>query len=160
MKLALFDIDGTLANDQHRVPYALAEDFATYFDPAVMAQDTVWPQGRAAMAVADEMGWATGYLTGRRDSLRESTSEWLKINGFPIGGTILKMRNEDERMRLAEYKVQYLQKVLASGLFTDVMLFDDDDEVARLVSETLGEYRMFHCTWHKKEKKMMKLAKA
>lgn len=156
MKLALFDIDGVLANDSHRVKFALERRYTEYFDPARMSKDKLWKQGQQAVAQAVADGWTIAYLTGRRQDRRQLTEDWLDAHGLPWGRLV--MRTFSQIMPLANFKEEYIQKVVSSGVFTDVVLFDDDPEVIRFVQKQVGQAHAIHCTWHKKKKAMVKLA--
>lgn len=158
MKLALLDIDGVLANDTHRVHFALEREWAKYFDPERVAQDAVWQQGLDIARQLKDEGFVVGFLTGRREDLREVTEDWLLDNNFPFGRVT--MRRADQKMPLANFKVEYMKKILASGHFDSVVLYEDDPEVIRLVHEVLGEQSGIHCTWHIKQKALVKAATA
>ena len=156
MKLALFDIDGVLANDQHRVQHALDRKWPAYFDPKAMAADPVWEQGRSAVEDARAKGYTIGYMTGRRDDRRTLTEDWLAENRFPFGRVI--MREFGEHEPLANLKTKKIQKLVSQNQFSHVVLFDDDPEVIRLVHEQVGVDNAVHCTWHVKEKALVKMA--
>ena len=157
MNLALFDIDGVLANDSHRVKYALDRQWFKYFDKKLMAADKLWPQGRALVDRYAAEGWVIAYLTGRREDRRQVTEDWLDDNGLPCGRLV--MRSFSDSMPLANFKERYIRNVVARENYTDVVLFDDDPEVIRFVQEQVGPAHAIHCTWHVKEKPLVKLAK-
>ena len=156
-KIAFWDIDGVIANDSNRVHFALERKWADYFRPDRMAADTVWEIGRTSLLVAQEMGYTIAYLTGRREDRRTVTQQWLDDNGFPFGKLV--MRRFDQHVPLANLKTNYLASLIGRG-YEDVVLFDDDPEVIRLVQETLGVDRARHCTWHVKQKALVKAATA
>lgn len=156
MKLALIDIDGVLADDRARLPHALAKEYALYFDPEAMAADLAHSEGQMLVSRALDTGYVVAYLTGRREDRRTVTEYWLDAHGFPAGR--LTMRSFTEKMPLANFKTEYIQKILAFGTYTDVVLFDDDPEVIRFVKEQVGPDFAHHCTWQVKEKELVKLA--
>lgn len=169
-KIALIDIDGVLANDTHRVQYALDRNYYQYFNEDRMYNDTLFPQGKRMVEWLMANGWSIEYMTGRREDRREITAEWLYEQGLPIG--ILHMRTRAETMRLAEFKRERIEKMyeeLSTELwdsaedeteFPEIVLWDDDPEVVRVVREALGEGAAKHCTWHIKPKKMVRTAVA
>lgn len=160
-KLALFDIDGVLADDRHRVHYALDRNWTKYFDKHLMFNDGVWPEGVTLVRGMVEDGWTPGYLTGRREDLRWTTTAWLAVNDFPVGDDVLLLMRDFKRgVPLANLKVGILQDLIDSGEWEEVLLFDDDPEVIRLVTEVLGPEYSRHCTWHIKETALVKKATA
>lgn len=157
-RLALVDIDGVLANDSHRVQYALERKWGDYFAPERMKADTVWPQGQALIKRLLAEGWQVEYLTGRRDDRHTLTFDWLIDNGYPWAG--LHTRPFSVTKPLANLKSEFVGKALDSGRFRNVVLFDDDPEVIRLVQHDHGAEHGVHCTWHVKQKALVKTAVA
>lgn len=162
-RLALFDIDGVLADDRHRVHYALKQDWMSYFKLANVAADDVWEQGKSAV-YKELLDFTTdvGYLTGRREDLRPTTQRWLNENGFPAGPAphMLIMRQFSQRERLAELKAATIAGILKDTDYDQVVLYDDDPEVIRVVQEQFGTDAGIHCTWHIKEEALIKKATA
>lgn len=152
-RLALFDLDGVLADDRHRQAHALARDWGLYF--ALMSDDGVWRQGKEIYEGATLTGWHVGYLTGRREQYRDKTLAWLRAHGFDDTRPLL-MRPDDSRTVLAEYKAGVLA---AMKEYDELMLYDDDPEVIRVVGK-LPHVRVKHCAWHVKPAKMVKSANA
>lgn len=157
-RIAFFDIDGVLANDTHRVAHALAKRWDSYFRLSALAADLVWPQGRAALEHAQEEGWEIAYLTGRREDLRPTTVAWLLQNNFPQG--ILLMRPVEVKKPLANLKTDILTAIRVTAPETQLVLYDDDPEVVRLVRASLGEHAAVHCTWHIKQQALVRTANA
>lgn len=158
MKLALFDIDGVVADDSHRVPLALAGDLEGYFDAAAMSADPPHVIGIFLVQYLVAKGWTIAYLTSRRETLRIITEDWLDREKLPMGR--LMMRSAEQTMPAANFKSNYLRRLLASGNYTDVVLYDDDPEVIRYAQESFGSEHAVHCTWQIKEKSMVKKATA
>ena len=158
MKLALWDLDGTLADDSHRVDHAIARRWTQYFDPYKVANDSVIEEGRDMLLDLYEDGWGISYLTGRRNTLFDTSSNWLDYHGFPNPEQI-KMRTFAEDMPLADFKVMVIGDLLSTRNYDEVVLFDDDPEVIRLVRETYGSKVAVHCTWRIKPKSLVKSAR-
>lgn len=156
MQLALIDIDGVLANDEHRVQHALNREWAIYFAPARMKQDSPLQGGRELIQRLIREGWEIQYLTGRREDRRAVTTLWLIEHGFPIAP--IHMRGRQEKMPLANFKKMRIQEMLETGLYDEIVLHDDDPEVIRLVKETFGDDYGVHCTWYIKKEAMVKKA--
>lgn len=153
-KLALFDLDRTLADDTHRIQYALDKEWADYFDIDRMRADPVSTEGRSAVRRAQLMGFEIGYMTGRRIDRYEVSSEWLFMGGFPNPERII-MRSFEDKLLLAEFKLRRLTEIIESGRYDAVVLFDDDREVVRLVHEAHGIAAAVHCTWLPKPEAMV-----
>lgn len=171
VNIAYFDIDGVLANDGHRVHFALDRDWANYFDPKRMAADLVWEEGRELAQQYAADGWDVRYLTGRRIDRYLVTHDWLINQGFPWQGEIasvsddaamprLRMRSFSEIKRLAEHKTEILRRVIATEHPERLVLFEDDPEVVKLVQETFGPDFARLTPWYVKEKAMVRKATA
>jgi hypothetical protein len=154
-RVALYDIDGVIADERHRQPYALRREWADYF--VRMPYDTVWRQGRELYEAATITGWTVGYLTGRREDTRGWTVNWLQDNGFDHRAPLL-MRPQEERAPLAELKTAVLRGML--DLADEVILYDDDPEVIACAQQIGGRARAVYCGWHVKPQRMVKRALA
>jgi FMN phosphatase YigB (HAD superfamily) len=170
-KIALFDLDGVLADDRHRVHFALKRDWNSYFAADLMAADGVWPEGVKQLQDMEADGWESRYLTGRREDTRAATLRWMAAHPelpYPTaaGAHELRMRKWSEagfgvnKLPLADYKLAVIQNLIATEKPERVVLFDDDPEVIRLVQETLGTVFAQHCTWYIKEKALVTEATA
>lgn len=161
MKIALIDIDGVLANDTHRVKFALERRYSEYFHPDRMFNDSPFPQGARLVSWLLSNGWEIQYLTGRREDRRDVTREWLSTHRFPNG--LLHMRTRMETMRLADFKLERMLEMVDSfgdSPVPNIVLWDDDPEVVKVVRNGLGEEYARHCTWHIKPEKMIRKATA
>lgn len=159
-RLALFDIDGVLADERHRTHHALARDWGAYFNPGLVKRDGVWAQGRLLYEDTHLAGFHVGYLTGRREDLRGVTTRWLGKEGFDPGLPLI-MRSPRHRSSdgytLAVLKAGIVAEAL--HLYDEVWLFDDDPAVIEAVSQVQGATAV-HCTWHVKPARQVRLAVA
>lgn len=121
MSLAVFDIDGVVADVRHRLHHLerRPKDWGSFFEEA--ADDTVLEPGaelvRAAVAAGHDVAW----LTGRPSWLRSTTHDWLQRAGLPVE-TLLMRRHSDYRpARLV--KVDELHRLAPR----DIIAFVDDD---------------------------------
>lgn len=149
-QLALFDLDGVLANDVHRQHHALARQWNEYF--ALMGKDKVWPQGRELYDNATLLEWDVMYLTGRREDTRAMTRKWLKKKGFDHKLPLI-MRPREERMPLAVLKAGIVAGLTSH--YPTVLLYDDDPAVI----DAVGDHGR-HCTWHIKPERMVRRARS
>ena len=123
--IAVFDIDGVLADVRHRLHHVerKPKDWDSFF--ASMDDDTPLEDGVAlAQRNADE-GHRIAYLTGRNESYRELTLAWLRRHGLPDGRLV--MRRNDDRRPARVFKPQALSRLAREGEI--VVVVDDDRAV-------------------------------
>ncbi len=119
--LAVFDIDGVVADVRHRVHHLDRRSWHRFF--AAADGDALLEEGaRLALDLAreHEIVW----LTGRPEWLRDITSEWLIRQGLP--GTELHLRPDRDYRPAPVYKLSVLRRLRERGVAAVV---DDDDEV-------------------------------
>ncbi|MGY0020288.1 phosphatase domain-containing protein [Streptomyces sp. YJ-C3] len=122
--LAVFDLDGTLADTAHRQRFleGRPRDWDAFF--AAAPDDPPLAEGIAlARKSAEEC--RVVYLTGRPERCRADTEEWLAAQGLPEGP--LHMRRDTDRRPARRTKLDVLRR-LARGR-TVRMLVDDDELV-------------------------------
>jgi len=151
-RVAYLDLDGVICNDTHRVHHAKARDWGAYF--SLMTEDTPWRQGRELYESCILAGWDIAYLTGRREDTRAWTLSWLKQHDFDDTLPLV-MRPQELRMPLANLKAAVVTETLR--FVPEVLLCDDDPEVIAAVSKVEGA-QVKHCTWHIKDKALVKKA--
>lgn len=157
-KLVLFDIDGVLADDSHRVHFALDKQWGDYFDRIHL--DTPLSEGvDIAQMYSHRPDVEVQYLTGRRIDLYEKTRNWLAIHELPNPERIT-MRGFAHRDILSKYKVGVIRNALEGGYFQSVLLYEDDPAVVELVNSTFGEGTAILTTWYVKNSEMIKSAKS
>jgi phosphoglycolate phosphatase-like HAD superfamily hydrolase len=120
VSIAVFDIDGVVADVRHRVHLVEPprRNWMRFFELA--KDDPPSPEGVswALRAAADhELVW----LTGRPEWLRPVTTRWLERHGLPAGELV--MRPERDYRPARHYKVEAL-RTLADR---DIVVFVDDD---------------------------------
>ena len=129
-RVAVFDIDGVLADVRHRLHFldSRPRDWDAFF--AAVAADGVLPEGVAAVrdALADGLGIA--YLTGRPERCRADTVRWLEAHGLPEAELV--MRPDTDRRPARLFKVAALRRLSARAAVA--FLMDDDPEVVDAVS--------------------------
>ncbi|MCU1588121.1 MAG: hypothetical protein JWN31_1614 [Frankiales bacterium] len=119
--LAVFDIDGVLANVQHRLHHieGRRKNWLAFFDAAV--DDPALDEG-VALALEASKDCDIAYLTGRPERCRRDTEVWLQSKGLPEGP--LRMRPDHDRQPAALMKPAVLAK-LAAGRVVAVVVEDD-----------------------------------
>lgn len=130
-RLAVLDIDGTVADGRHRV-HILAgtpthAEWVDFFAHA--GGDTVIPAGaeRARdLAQSHEIVW----LTGRPERIRVLTEQWLADHDLPPGRLI--MQPSDDRRPARIVKLERLRELAATNDIAVVL--DDDPRVVELAT--------------------------
>jgi hypothetical protein len=119
--LAVFDIDGVVADVRHRLHHLRKHRWHRFFDDA--ATDPLLPEGARLvtdLAREHEIVW----LTGRPDWLRRTTTDWLAEHELP--GDELHMRSAGDYRPARIYKLDVLRQLNGRGV---AALVDDDVEV-------------------------------
>jgi FMN phosphatase YigB (HAD superfamily) len=119
VSIAVFDIDGVVADVRHRLHHLRPrKHWSAFFADA--ADDPLLPPGAGLvreLAAAHEIVW----LTGRPEGLRSVTRAWLDRHGLP--GTDLRMRPEGDYRPARQFKLG----VLRALAHRDIAAFVDDD---------------------------------
>jgi phosphoglycolate phosphatase-like HAD superfamily hydrolase len=121
--LAVFDIDGVVADVRHRLHHleARPKDWGRFFRAA--GDDPPLAEGLALVADLRERHEIV-WLTGRPDWLRETTRNWLDTFGLPDGE--LFMRPGADRRPARLYKLGVLRQLSGREI---AAFIDDDSEV-------------------------------
>jgi hypothetical protein len=129
--LAVFDVDGVVADVRHRLHHLARRprNWAAFF--AAAHAD---PPLEIGVALARE--WAAHHdliwLTGRPEHLRPVTEQWLAAQGLPTHRLV--MRPEGDRRPAKFFKAGQLMRL---GRETDIAIVVDDDPevVAQLTAD-------------------------
>ena len=122
--LAVFDIDGVLADVRHRLHHVegRSKDWDAFFRAA--AEDPPLAQG-VAMAQQSANDCDVVYVTGRPERCRADTLTWFRRHGLPEGR--LSMRRDDDRRPARLAKPQLLRSLARDRVVAVVV--DDDAQV-------------------------------
>ncbi len=126
--IAVFDIDGVLADVRHRLHHVESRPknwdmfFAAAVDDAPLAEGL-------ALAAAFGADHEIVYLTGRPERTRTDTAAWLRAQGLPAG-TLL-MRRDGDRRPARLVKLAVARQLADKGRLA-VLIDDDADVVAAL----------------------------
>jgi uncharacterized HAD superfamily protein len=136
--LAVFDIDGVVADVRHRLHHLdPPRSWHLFFSEA--ADDALLPEGARLvtdLAEKHEIVW----LTGRPEWLRELTSEWLAKHQLP--GDELHLRPSRDYRPARLYKRDVLTALSPRG----VAAFVDDDEEVIATARKAG-FPAVHADW-------------
>lgn len=119
--LAVFDIDGVVADVRHRLHWLRRHQWHRFFDAA--DTDPLLAEGAALVADLAEQHDIV-WLTGRPEWLREVTAGWLLRHGLPEAELFMRPDRDYRPARI--YKLDVLRRLRGRGI---AALVDDDAEV-------------------------------
>lgn len=139
--LAVFDLDGTLADVRHRLHFLdrKPRDWESFFTAA--PADPPLPEGIELVRASAAQGHEVVYLTGRPERCRQDTLDWLARQDLPAGRLL--MREGSDRRPAATTKPEIMRRLAGDR---SVALIADDD---RLVCEAFraAGYHVVRADW-------------
>ena len=138
--LAVFDLDGTLADVRHRLHHLQRrpKDWDAFF--AAARHDRPLQTG-VQLALESARDCEVVYVTGRPERCRADSEAWLRDCGLPDGQ--LSMRRPGDRRPARLAKPQLLRR-LARGRVVAVVV-DDDEQVCDAYEE--AGFRVLRARW-------------
>lgn len=142
--LAVFDIDGVLADVRHRLRFVdgKPKDWDAFFSAAV--DDLPLAQG-VALAQASAGDCEVVYVTGRPERCRADTVAWLARHGLPEGTLSMRRGRDFRPARVA--KLELLRRL--AGERTVALVVDDDEQVCDAYGE--AGFRVLRARWMSEE---------
>lgn len=130
--LVVFDIDGTLADNHHRIDYVRTtpKDWAKY-DAGIHDDAVIIPIAKIFRLFVEE-GHAVVFATGRNKRSREATELWLAENNLR-GGEKLYMRAANDFRHDDIVKCEMLDQIIADYGKKPDLWFDDRPRVVRAI---------------------------
>ncbi|MDP9434816.1 MAG: hypothetical protein M3P93_06310 [Actinomycetota bacterium] len=140
LPLAVFDVDGVLADVRHRLHHLARrpKDWDAFFGAAV--DDPPLAEG-LLLARQSAQDCEVVYVTGRPERCREDTLAWFARHGLPEGRLAMRRPGDRRPARLA--KPQLLQRLARDRVVAVVV---DDDEQVCDAYERAG-YRVLRARW-------------
>lgn len=129
--LAVFDIDGVLADVEHRQHHLQGGRMSWDAFFAEATDDPPLAPGIALVQQAQRDGRVVVYLSGRPERLREVTTRWLDQHGCPPGELVL--RPDADHSPAVRLKLGRLREI--AGAFTIALFVDDDERVVGAVRD-------------------------
>jgi len=128
--LVVFDIDGTLANIEHRLDYVRSKPKNwKAFDAGIPNDKVNYPVADVFWALRDK---ATILLaSGRSERTRKATVEWLNRNSFGSYAKLY-MRKADDYRSDDIVKQEILDEIVSDYGKKPDMVFDDRPRVVRM----------------------------
>ena len=122
--LAVFDVDGVLADVAHRLHHLerKPKNWKGFFDAA--PRDPLLAEG-AQLAHEADRDCEVVYVTGRPEQCRKDTLAWMRRHGLPEGTLV--MRGPRDRRPAREAKPELLRQLARDRVVAVVV--DDDLEV-------------------------------
>ena len=138
--LAVFDIDGVLADVRHRLRFVEGrpKDWDAFFGAAV--DDPPLAQG-VALAQESARECEVVYVTGRPERCRADTLAWFARHGLPQGQLSMRRGRDFRPARVA--KLELLRRL--AGTRTVAIVVDDDEQVCDAY-EAAG-FRVLRARW-------------
>ena len=137
MKCLIFDLDGTVANCDHRLGLLSKPGFSwdEFHNRAQL--DTPYDHMRSLICgLVRKFGIV--YSTGRPESSRADTRNWLIHHGVPYvvygNREALYMRQKGQLFSNAEVKRQNLKRILSDG-WEPIMAFEDQENCVKMYRE-------------------------
>jgi hypothetical protein len=94
MQIIICDVDGTIANIDHRKHYL--EQKPKNWDAFYEACDGDLPKDEICQLLncMEEAGYVVIYVSGRRESTRGKTKRWIDRHGFPPGDLLMRAEGD------------------------------------------------------------------
>ena len=131
MKCYIFDLDGTLADDSHRWHHVQRSgDWDSYY-AAASADKPIHHVIEIAKAL-HVAGYSIVIITGRSESIRRETEDWLLQHGILFDELI--MRKRTDRRKNSELKLEALEDLVLRG-YLPLMVFEDLSAAVKVYRE-------------------------
>jgi beta-phosphoglucomutase-like phosphatase (HAD superfamily) len=121
VKCYIFDLDGTLADDSHRWHHVRRSgDWDAYY--AACPEDKPIEHMLEVAKALNGAGYRIVIVTGRSESIRRETEDWLLQQGILYSELI--MRKKNDRRKNSELKLEALEVLRQKG-YMPLMVFED-----------------------------------
>lgn len=130
--LIVFDIDGTLANIEHRLDFVRSKPKNWPAFDAGIPNDKVNPHVAEVFHSLRDAGHDIVFASGRNERSRDATVAWLKENGFWLVSSHLYMRKADDFRGDDIVKKEILDEMTRAWGRKPDMVFDDRPRVVRM----------------------------
>jgi hypothetical protein len=133
--LVVFDIDGTLANIEHRLDYVRSKPKNwKAFDAGIPNDKVNFPVAEIFWTLEETGAYDIVLASGRNERSRQATKEWLRANG--LGGyQKLYMRKTDDFRNDSIVKREMLDEIIDFYGKKPDMVFDDRPRVVNMWRE-------------------------
>ena len=132
MALICFDIDGTLANIEHRLDYVRSKPKNWKAFDAGIPNDKVNEPVAEAFDALKAAGNEIIFASGRNERSRDATMKWLQDNHLWDYRAKLYMRKADDFRNDSIVKREMLDEIIADYGKKPDMVFDDRPRVVKM----------------------------
>lgn len=136
----VIDIDGTLANNDHRSHFIEKQepaDWTSFLRADLVAKDVPIEKTKRALQKLVELKSTIVFLTGRNEGLREVTKQWLfEHYDLDVKDEQLIMRPVGNMLNATQFKGEKIPEILRD--FGSEAVFIDDDKYMHAVYERFG----------------------
>lgn len=132
MKAIIVDVDGTVANCEHRRHHLDTNNWPGFFGS--MADDGIFEHTIEVINAMRHQGYKVLIVTARPDEndYKQVTQDWLAANGIPYDGYYMRQGGDYRKDNIVKQEI--LGRILDDG-FEPVMAFDDRDQVVKMWRE-------------------------
>ena len=132
----VLDLDGTVADAQHREHYADEDDYDSFFDPDLVYQDEPIAKAQKSLPKILPKFDRLVFLTGRPSRLKNVTQEWLSEHfNLDTGDYKLYMRENEDVRPSKIVKKELIEEFLSPD---DEAVFIDDETENLSMMGTFG----------------------
>lgn len=128
--IIVIDIDGTVANNDHRAHHVDNKpkpNWEAFMQPHLVAKDTLVPGAKKAIEHFQELRYKVIFLTARHEGLRATTTQWIQEHlGLEVNDDTLIMRNAGNMLKASEYKREQAQSLKTEHPMEQFVFIDDD----------------------------------
>ena len=140
IKLFVIDVDGTVANIQHRVPLIQGDPdklrWREFFAEDLLWKDTPIEDAAPHFKDGEFVHGEHMFLTARIESTRTVTHDWLVQHGFATQKTLMLMKPDFMRKQRSKvFKPSVLKTLHVDRPDVEIVLIEDYGEVRRAVDE-------------------------
>lgn len=131
--LVVFDIDGTLANNHHRIHHVKSspKNWPAY-DAGISDDTAIWPMAETFRALR-LAGYDIIFVTGRSERSRKATVKWLDENDLHNSLSKIYMRADGDYRSDDIVKCELLDQIIKEYGFKPDIWFDDRPRVVRAI---------------------------
>jgi hypothetical protein len=113
--IAFFDMDGVLANCNHRLKYA-DKDYDKFYAPENIAKDAPIQSGIELLRLMVAAGRKIIIITSRREMCHETTRQWLHDNGIEVATEDIYCRYPGDTRKSWLVKLDLTEKAIQNNI--------------------------------------------